>query len=218
MARLISTTVRLEEEDIRALRRARAAGHSASALIRKGLRVVASRYYTGRRPPSTRLFESTDNKLGDESELFPRSRSLSRRIVADTGGLLRGLASTKDGKPSFPEYEKILTSATLVIVPGLVPGEVDYFLRANRVAMRKLVAEIFDPATRYEYELPLPSDIVRALELDARFANLNLGLVDGTVVAVAERRRVYRVLTTDRRDFAAVRVGPRLTRALEILP
>jgi Arc/MetJ-type ribon-helix-helix transcriptional regulator len=70
MARLISTTVRLEEEDVRALKRARAAGHSASELIRKGLRVVASRYYTGRRPPSTRLFESTDNKLGNESELF----------------------------------------------------------------------------------------------------------------------------------------------------
>ena len=70
MTRLISTTIRLEEEDVRALKRARAAGHSASALIRKGLRVVASRYYTGRRPPSTRLFESTDNKLGDESELF----------------------------------------------------------------------------------------------------------------------------------------------------
>jgi hypothetical protein len=52
------------------LKRARAAGHSASELVRKGLRVVASRYYSGRRPPSTRLFESTDTKLGDESELF----------------------------------------------------------------------------------------------------------------------------------------------------
>lgn len=143
---------------------------------------------------------------------------MSPPIVADTGGLLRGLASTRDGKPSFPEYEKILTSASLVIVPGLVLAEVDYFLRANRAAMRKLVAEIFDPATRYEYELPLPSDIVRALEFDARFATLNLGLGDGTVVAVAERQRIYRVLTTDRRDFAAIRVGPRLTRALDLLP
>ena len=70
MARLISTTIRLEEADVQALKRARAAGHSASELIRKGLRVVASRYYTGRRPPSTRLFESTDTKLGDESQLF----------------------------------------------------------------------------------------------------------------------------------------------------
>ena len=143
---------------------------------------------------------------------------MSPPIVADTGGLLRGLASTSYGKPSFPEYEKVLTSVSLVIVPGLILAEVDYFLRENRAAMRKLVAEIFDPATRYEYELPLPSDIVRALELDARFAPLNLGLVDGTVVAVAERRHVYRVLTTDRRDFAVIRVGPRLTRALELLP
>jgi len=143
---------------------------------------------------------------------------VSPPIIADTGGLLRGLASTKDGRPSFPEYEKVLTSSSLVIVPGLVLAEVDYFLRENRPAMRKLVAEIFDPATRYDYEFPLPSDIVRALELDARFAKLKLGLVDGTVVAVAERRRVYRVLTTDRHDFAAIRVGPRLTQPLELLP
>ena len=143
---------------------------------------------------------------------------MSPPIIADTGGLLRGLAATRDGKASFPEYEDVLTSASLVIVPGLVLAEVDYFLRDNRAAMRKLVAEIFDPGTRYEYELPLPSDIVRALELDARFGQLNLGLVDGTVVAVAERRHIYRVLTTDRRDLAAVRVGSRLGRALELLP
>jgi hypothetical protein len=52
MPRLISTTVRLGEEDVRA---------------RSG---EASRYYGGRRAPSTRLFESTYSKLGDESELF----------------------------------------------------------------------------------------------------------------------------------------------------
>jgi len=139
-------------------------------------------------------------------------------IVADTGGLLRALARTADGKPTFPEYEYVLTSASLIIVPALVLAEVDYCLRENRPAMRKLVAEIFDPGTRYKYELPLPSDIVRALELDARFKTLSLGLVDGTVIAVAERRRVYRVLTTDRRDFGTIRVGPRLGRALELLP
>ncbi len=139
-------------------------------------------------------------------------------IIADTGGLLRALARTPSGRPSFPEYEKILTSAAAVIVPGLVLAEVDYFLRDERQAMRKLVAEIFDPATRYEYEVPLPSDIARALELDAKFEGLGLGLVDGTVAAVAERRRIHRVLTTDRRDFGTIRVGPRLARALELLP
>ena len=143
---------------------------------------------------------------------------MSPPIIADTGGLLRALARTRTGQPSFPEYEKILTSAAAVIVPGLVLAEVGYFLRDERKALRKLVAEIFDPATRYEYEVPLPTDIARALELDARFEGLGLGLVDGTVAAVAERRRVYRVLTSDRRDFGAIRVGPRLTRALELLP
>ena len=139
-------------------------------------------------------------------------------IVIDTGGLLRALARTAENKPAFPEYENVLTSASRVIVPAIILAEVDYFLQENRPAMRKLVTEIFDPATRYEYELPLPSDVVRALELDARFNKLNLGLVDGMVVAVAERRHVYRVLTTDRRDFGAIRVGPRLARALELLP
>jgi predicted nucleic acid-binding protein len=139
-------------------------------------------------------------------------------IVADTGGLLRALARTPTGRPSFPEYEKILRSAAAVIVPAFVLAEVDFFLRTERKAMRRLIAEIFDPATRYEYELPLPTDIARALELDAKFEALGLGLVDGVVAATAERRRVYRVLTSDRRDFAVIRVGPRLSRALELLP
>ena len=138
--------------------------------------------------------------------------------MADTGGLLRALARTPDGAASFPEYEAALTLASRVILPGLVLAEVNYFLRDNRSAMRKLIAEVFDAGTRYEYELPLPSDIVRALQLDARFKDLQIGLVDGTVAAVAERRQVYRVLTTDRRDLAAIRVGPRFARALELVP
>lgn len=139
-------------------------------------------------------------------------------LIADTGGLLRALARKPNGKPSFPEYESALTSASAVIVPALVLVEVDYFLKDDRAAMRKLVAEIFDPATRYEFEVPLPADIVRALEFDGKFKEADLGLVDGIVAAVAERRKIYRVLTTDRRDFAAVRVGPRYAQALELVP
>jgi predicted nucleic acid-binding protein len=143
---------------------------------------------------------------------------LSGPVIADTGGLLKALARTPDHQPSFPQYQTVLTTASVVIVPALVLAEVDYFLSENRAAMRKLIAEIFDPATRYEYELPLASDLVRALEFDAKFKELDLGLVDGTVAALTERRRVYRVLTTDRRDFGAIRVGQRFVRALELLP
>jgi len=90
---------------------------------------------------------------------------LSRPLIADTGGLLRALARAADGRPSFPEYESALTSASLVIVPGLILAEVDYFLRGERVAMRKLSTQ--EPAT--EYESARPSDLARALELDAKF-------------------------------------------------
>lgn len=64
--------MRLEREDADALARARADGQSASDLIRRGLRIVAARYYRGgkKRPPTTRLFVSDDPKLGDESVLF----------------------------------------------------------------------------------------------------------------------------------------------------
>lgn len=70
MARKRITTVRLDPEDARALARARKDGLAASDLIRKGLRVVAARYYDGRRAPSTGLFVSVDAKLGDEAEVF----------------------------------------------------------------------------------------------------------------------------------------------------
>ena len=70
MAPKRTTTIRLDLEDAEALARARADGHSASELVRKGLRIAAARYYKRRRAPSTGIFVSSSLKLGDESELF----------------------------------------------------------------------------------------------------------------------------------------------------
>lgn len=139
-------------------------------------------------------------------------------LIADTGGLLRALARRPDGRATWPAYAAALTGAATVVVPALVLAEIDYFLRSERAAMRKLVAELFDPATTYEFEPATPHDIVRALELDAKFRELNVGLVDGVVAAVAERRRIFRVLTTDRRDFGVLRVGERYQKALSLVP
>ena len=65
-------TVRLDPLDADALERARKDGWSASELLRRGLRVVAARYYRGRRPPATRLFIASDATLGDESALYKK--------------------------------------------------------------------------------------------------------------------------------------------------
>lgn len=139
-------------------------------------------------------------------------------LIVDTGGLLRALARRSAGSASWPAFEDALRKARAVIVPALVLAEVDYFLRRERHAMRTLVSEIFDPATTYEFEPVWPQDLVRALQFDAKFHQLELGLVDGCVAAVAERRGIHRVLTSDRKDFAALRIGPRYDHALSLVP
>jgi hypothetical protein len=75
VARRTVKTIALEPEDAAALERAQSEGASSSELVRRGLRIVAARFYSERRrPPKTKLFVSTDPKLGEESELFQDTR------------------------------------------------------------------------------------------------------------------------------------------------
>ncbi len=139
-------------------------------------------------------------------------------LVADTGGLLRALARGPGGGASFPDFEAALVDARAVYVPALILAEVDYFLRDDRAAARALLADILDPKSRYELVVPSAQDLARAVALDEKFAELRLGLAAGTVAATAERLGAYRVLTTDRRDFGALRVGRRFDRPIITLP
>ena len=50
------------------------------------------------------------------------------------------------------------------------------------------------------------ADVRRALELDRAHRQLSLGLVDGVVMAVAERLEAEAIATLDLRDFGAVRL------------
>lgn len=47
-------------------------------------------------------------------------------------------------------------------------------------------------------------DLQRALELDRAYRDLSLGLVDGVVMAMAERLEARAIVTLDLRDFGAV--------------
>ena len=75
MPRKTAKTIRLDPEDVRALKRAEADGISSSELVRRGLRIVAAQYYGGRRrPPKVGFFVSTDPHLGEESQLYKAFR------------------------------------------------------------------------------------------------------------------------------------------------
>ena len=166
------------------------------------------------------LEQITELALPGASQLpKPQREALAGVLIS----ILRQAADLVEHPSRAPHWDVtddvlVQSTARASMSVALVLAEVDYFLRAERAAMRKLTAEILDPATTYELEPVFPQDLVRALTLDAKFASLELGLVDGMVAAVAERRRVYRVLTTDRRDLMAVRIGARYDRALEIVP
>ena len=57
---------------------------------------------------------------------------------------------------------------------------------------------------------------LQATEVDKKFADLGLGIVDASIVALAERLDVRRILTIDA-DFSAVRMGKRWRKAFELV-
>lgn len=59
-------------------------------------------------------------------------------------------------------------------------------------------------------------DVERAAQVDKKFADLGLGIVDASIVALAERLGVRRILTIDG-DFAAVRMGKRWSKGFELV-
>lgn len=90
------------------------------------------------------------------------------------------------------------------VVPWAVLPELDYMvarhLGAATVAMfRTDLAE-----GRLPIEWGGADDLQRALELDRAYRDLSLGLVDGVVMAMAERLEARAIVTLDLRDFGTV--------------
>ncbi len=58
----------------------------------------------------------------------------------------------------------------------------------------------------FTYAPPTIGQLSRAIEIDRRYEDLGLGLVDASVVALAEDLGIRRLATRDVRHFAAVRL------------
>ncbi len=133
----------------------------------------------------------------------------SAALICDTSALLDYLVA---GAPDHAAFRAAIDAARARYVPALVLAEVDYFLRDERSAMRSLVGELARGA--FTYAPPTFELLARAMEIDAQYADLRLGLVDASVAALAEQVGVYRVATRDVRHFAALRL--RRGRAFEL--
>lgn len=122
-------------------------------------------------------------------------------LICDTGALLDYLVAAA---PDHRAFREAIDGARARYVPGLVLAELDYFLRGQRVAMRAFMADLGRGA--FTYAAPTPTHLERAMAVDRQYADLGLGLVDASVVALAEDLGVVRLATRDIRHFGAVKL------------
>jgi predicted nucleic acid-binding protein len=122
-------------------------------------------------------------------------------LICDTGALLDYLV---ESAPDHSSFRAAIDRARTRYVPGLVLAELDYFLRHERQAMQMFMQDLARGA--FTYAPPTVGQLARAMEVDGRFAGLGLGLVDGSIVALAESLGVRRLATRDVRHFAAIRL------------
>jgi predicted nucleic acid-binding protein len=121
-------------------------------------------------------------------------------LICDTGALLDYLVT---GASDHRAFRLAIDRARTRYVPGLVLSELDYFLRHERAAMRRFMQDLHRGA--FTYAPPAMDALVRAMHIDERHPGLGLGLVDSSIVALAEDLGVRRLATRDIRHFTAVR-------------
>jgi predicted nucleic acid-binding protein len=102
------------------------------------------------------------------------------------------------------------------LVPSTVVVEVCWML--GRHVSVALEADLLDSIAEGELQVVVleQSDYARMSELVTTYADLPLGMVDASVVAIAERLDVREIATIDRRHFSVVR--PRHVDAFTLLP
>jgi predicted nucleic acid-binding protein len=134
-------------------------------------------------------------------------------LICDTGALLDYLV---ENAPDHRLFRNAIDKARTRYIPALVLAEVDYFLRNERLAMQTFMQDVARGA--FTYVPPSLYQLSRAMEIDRRYADLGLGLVDGSVVALAEALGIRRLATRDVRHFAAVRLPDGGSFDLVVLP
>lgn len=124
-------------------------------------------------------------------------------VVADSGGVY-GLYDADDRH--HRELAQFLRrSREQIILPSPLLGELGYMLNhwLSQAALVRFLEDLSAGVFRLE-DVHL-ADLERAASLLRRYEELNLGLCDATVVAVAERLQCDQILTVDQRHFRVMR-------------
>lgn len=135
-------------------------------------------------------------------------------LIVDTG-VLYGAYDSRDA--AHVPCAALLTSAPEAIaVPAPVLPELEWLLAGRRRPEAFLT--LLDAVETGALEIVdlTVADYVRVRELCRRYRDLQLGFVDASVIAVAERYEETTIATLDHRHFAVVR--PRHVASFRLVP
>jgi predicted nucleic acid-binding protein len=110
--------------------------------------------------------------------------------------------------PDEPRRERILELLTgepgALVIPAPTTAEIDYLLgqRFGHAARRAFLRDL--AAGRFVVAGLDREDYATIVGLEARYADLQLGLADCALVVLADRYRTQRILSFDERHFRAV--------------
>ena len=125
-------------------------------------------------------------------------------IVADTGAIVALVdADDKHHRVLLELYQE---DPDRWVVPWAVLPEADYLIASHlgARAQEAFVADLSRGVFRIEWGDP--ADLDRAHALGRQYKALRMGLVDGVVMAVAERLEAASIATLDLRHFGAVNI------------
>ena len=135
-------------------------------------------------------------------------------MIVDAGPLYA--ASARRDKHHATSVELLSGAPRPLLVPALVLTEVSYLLADRIGAHAELAFARSLAGGELVVEPVLDSDWSRISDLMERYLDLPLGMVDASVVALAERRELEVIATLDQRHFRAVR--PRHVEAFTLVP
>jgi len=124
-------------------------------------------------------------------------------LIADTSGLLASI--DRNDRHHEPVRSVLLGEPEAVIIPELVLAELDYLVlkHLGRAAEEAILDDIIEGV--YTREPCVDEDLTRARELIRMYREHDIGLVDATVLATAERFGTSRILTLDHRHFRTLK-------------
>lgn len=128
-------------------------------------------------------------------------------LLLDTSGLLAALDGSQRHHPACAASLKRAVGPLLL--SPFVLAELDYLLarHVGNSAQTALLEEVARGA--YQLEPFGPADVKAACAVVERYAGLQIGLADASLVVLATRHGIRDVLTLDERHFRTLRIGER---------